>query len=361
MLNGTNEQTAEMRGAPPVSDSWRRWIAENKLLRSDDRSMIDALVRNGIAEDVARSEVEAAGRHPYVDGAEWVAQRLRKLESLLAIYRSLEAQAYEPSHVERRSRVSRAEFLERYYARNKPVILTDAISSWKALADWSPGYLREHFGDRRVEIMSDRDADPRYEVESHRHKQTVWFADYIDMIERGPETNDYYLAGNNRLFDQPWAKRLVDDIQALPDYLEPVHGTAWEGHPPPAETSGKMFFWFGPAGTVTPMHHDKMNILMAQVVGRKRVTLVPSNQWPLVYNSVGVFSDVDPERPDYGAFPLFRGATVIDVVLGPGEVLFLPVGWWHHVRALDMSMTVTFTNFVFENRYEWDQPHIVRR
>lgn len=202
MLNATKEQAAAMPAAAPVSDSWRQWIAENRLLRADERSMIDALVRNGIAEEVARSEVEAAGRHPYLQGAEWIAQRLRKLESLLAVYRSLEAQAHEPTHVERRSRVSRAEFLERYYARNKPVILTDAISGWKALAEWSPAYLREHFGDRQVEIMSDRDADPRYEVESHRHKKTVWFADFIDLIERGPRTNDYYLAGNNRLFDQ---------------------------------------------------------------------------------------------------------------------------------------------------------------
>lgn len=43
-----------------VSDSWRQWIAENKLLRASDQSMIDALLRNGIPEAVGRDEVQAA-------------------------------------------------------------------------------------------------------------------------------------------------------------------------------------------------------------------------------------------------------------------------------------------------------------
>jgi ribosomal protein L16 Arg81 hydroxylase len=46
-----------------------------------------------------------------------------------------------------------------------------------------------------------------------------------------------------------------------------------------------------------------------------------------------------------------RDATIIDIVVEPGEVLFMPVGWWHHVRALDAGMTVSFANFVFPNRF----------
>jgi ribosomal protein L16 Arg81 hydroxylase len=42
---------------------------------------------------------------------------------------------------------------------------------------------------------------------------------------------------------------------------------------------------------------------------------------------------------------------VIDVEIGPGDLLFLPVGWWHHVRGLETSITMTFTNFVFDNDF----------
>ena len=32
-------------------------------------------------------------------------------------------------------------------------------------------------------------------------------------------------------------------------------------------------------------------------------------------------------------------------------MLFLPVGWWHYVRGLDITITMTFTNFVFDNDF----------
>ncbi|MGK5080888.1 JmjC domain-containing protein [Janthinobacterium sp. HLX7-2] len=42
---------------------------------------------------------------------------------------------------------------------------------------------------------------------------------------------------------------------------------------------------------------------------------------------------------------LMADVQVRECVLAPGEILFLPVGGWHAVEALDMSMTVTFANF----------------
>jgi ribosomal protein L16 Arg81 hydroxylase len=49
---------------------------------------------------------------------------------------------------------------------------------------------------------------------------------------------------------------------------------------------------------------------------------------------------------------LFARADMLDVVLQPGEVLFIPVGWWHHIRSLEISINVSFTNFVFNNDFE---------
>ncbi len=42
---------------------------------------------------------------------------------------------------------------------------------------------------------------------------------------------------------------------------------------------------------------------------------------------------------------------MIDCEIGPGDLLFLPVGFWHDVKGLSISMTVTFTNFVFSNDF----------
>jgi hypothetical protein len=39
--------------------------------------------------------------------------------------------------------------------------------------------------------------------------------------------------------------------------------------------------------------------------------------------------------------------------IGPDDRLFIPVGWWHHVRSLSVSISTTFTGFVWPNHYPW--------
>jgi hypothetical protein len=58
--------------------------------------------------------------------------------------------------------------------------------------------------------------------------------------------------------------------------------------------------------------------------------------------SQGNVSAVDVEHPDLGAHPAFAGAHHYDVLLGPGDGLFIPKGWWHYVRALTPSWSLNF-------------------
>jgi cupin-like protein len=329
--------------APELGDDWRRWIAENKLAGFDDEPLVAAMVEAGFDAAVAAAEVAAVAAHPCFKAGEKLAQRLAKLGSVLDVHRALAALAPGAGSVERRDRVSRDELLERYYAANRPVVLTGAMDDWPALARWGPEYFKATCGEALVEIMSGRTRDPRYEINAYDHKREVRFADYVEMVAAGGESNDYYLVANNGFFGRPEMRPLYDDIR-FPEHLDPV------------QTDGRVHFWFGPAGTVTPLHHDLMNVLMAQVYGRKRVTLISPDQTHRLYNEIGVFSEVDPEAPDYDRHPLFHDVEALRVDLGSGEALFLPVGWWHHVRALDVSVTVTFTNFVHRNEFEWLNP-----
>ena len=72
---------------------------------------------------------------------------------------------------------------------------------------------------------------------------------------------------------------------------------------------------------------------------------------PHLYNHLHCYSRVDPENVDLERFPLFGYVNVIDVTIGPGDILFLPVGWWHHVRGLDPTITITCTNFKGINQF----------
>ncbi len=90
---------------------------------------------------------------------------------------------------------------------------------------------------------------------------------------------------------------------------------------------------------------------MDQVRGRKRVKLVAPWELPRLYLDRHCYSQFDAEQPDLARFPLLKDVAVVDVVIGPRDLLFLPVGWWHHVRGLDVSITMTFTNFAFDNDF----------
>ena len=59
---------------------------------------------------------------------------------------------------------------------------------------------------------------------------------------------------------------------------------------------------------------------------------------PLLHNS----SQVELENPDLDRFPLFNEAPFTDCVLSPGDVLYIPPGWWHYVRSESVSFSVSF-------------------
>ena len=90
---------------------------------------------------------------------------------------------------------------------------------------------------------------------------------------------------------------------------------------------------------------------MAQVVGRKRVRLIAPYDAAYLYNHRHCFSQVDLDRIDYDRFPLFRNARVIDVVLNPGHCSSCPSAGGTTSPGLDISITMTFTNFVFDNDF----------
>ena len=60
---------------------------------------------------------------------------------------------------------------------------------------------------------------------------------------------------------------------------------------------------------------------------------------------------VDGADINFDRFPLMQHAQVLDCVLNPGEILFLPVGCWHYVEGLDVSVTVSFINFRWDNDF----------
>ena len=324
-----------------VSDDWRRWIAENLMLGSAPDALAAILVGNGIARAEAHAEIEAAARSPYLQGARRLANRVAKRDWVLAIQSQLNRLGDDA--IPRREKLSGADFLQQHYRTNRPVIITGMLDHYPARSKWTLDYFAEHFGERMVEVQFGRDADPQYELNSIAHKRQLKFGDYVELVRSSGSSNDFYMTANNDSKNHAALQGLWDDVGALPEYLKD-------------DPAQRGFFWFGPAGTITPLHHDLTNNFMAQIMGRKRVKLIAPCDLPKVYNQRHCFTDIDAKAVDLKRFPAMAGVTIHDCVLEPGEILFLPVGWWHHVEALDISVTLAATNFRWHNDFYSNYP-----
>lgn len=243
------------------------------------------------------------------------------------------------SKIERRVDLSREEFLERYYAPSRPVILVGEMADWPALSRWTPAYLRDAIGPKLVEFQGERSKNDRFEMYKDAHRREMAFDQFIDLIVANPG-NDIYLTAYNSTPNAEALSILNGDLGFLDKFLS---RDASMPH-------GMM--WIGPSGTVTSLHHDLTDNFIAQIVGRKRLKLLPAADVTNLYNHRHVFSeitDLEDTSLDLSRFPLLRNAKVFDVTLNPGEIIFVPLAWWHQVKSLDFSVTITYTNFLWPN------------
>lgn len=327
-----------------LSPDWQVWIADNLLAGAPRDELVAALLRRGVSRPEVDAQVAAIEASPAFAAARRHVRTARRLELVARLQQQLAATRARPREVERRADLDPEAFFERYYATGTPVVLTDLVTAWPAFGRWTPAYLKERWGDVEVMATLGRAADPDYDLHTASLSRPVLLGDFVDRVLAAGESNDLYLVANNRNSDRAGLRSLFDDVTFPPGWLDP------------ARLRGSTALWFGPGGTVTPLHHDTSNILFGNLYGEKRFLLAAPWETALLQSTRGVYSLVDPERPDLARFPDFARAAMREVVLAPGEMLFIPVGWWHHVRALSVSINLAFTNLARDNAFDWFRP-----
>lgn len=326
-----------------LSTEWQRWIAENLLRGVEAGALFSTLVARGLDPATTKREISRIASSPILDLARENNQWAGKLGQLTKLRRQLLASASAPKEIERREGLSGEEFFERYYCQGVPVIVTDIVRHWPAYQAWSPAYFKEAFGHVPVRFTANRNSDPQYDQNTDAHTVAATMAEFIDRITSMGESNDVYMVANNRNLDDGPLRKLLQDIRIPTQYLHDREGCL-------------SCLWVGPAGTITPLHHDTTNIFFCQVVGRKHFRLVSPFETALLEDLDGVYSPMDLERPDMERFPGLRDVLVKEAVVEPGEAIFLPVGMFHQVKALDVSISVSFVNFLRGNDFGWYMP-----
>jgi hypothetical protein len=316
-------------GADGIPVAWRRWAAVSLMRGIPVSDVLDTLAAEGFDDRAAVMLCASLYESPALDAGRWLAGQLAKQSSVLTVREQVADLAGGGSpEVARLSGVSKEEFLLRYYAANEPVVLTDVCGGWSARTLWNLDYLADVLGSVEASVAGGL---------------VTPFIEFAAKAAASPAVG-LALAGGSRLLATEAATPLWEDFTLDDRYLE--------------ADPGRMHatLRIGAAGSVTSLRHELKNLLSCQVDGWQHVILIPALQTYRVYNSVSVFSDVDPVAPDLDRYPLFAAATQLHLDLGPGQALFIPVGWWYHVECTEPGIGIDFTNFAFLNTFTWANP-----
>ena len=198
-----------------------------------------------------------------------------------------------------------------------PFLMTGAAKRWP-LCQLTPHTLRERYSHLPVRARVGDYINTAFAPD--RAMQDMSMVEYLDLVAQGVHDLPPYL-GNLEL-------RELNRLCHWPAYFDKI---------------GPPRYWLGPAGTVTPLHCDYDDNLFAQVWGSKRIILSPPHHDEFLYpreaNAILFGSPFDPEAPDYERFPLARQATMITCLVEPGDMLYVPAGWYHQVRSLSFSLS----------------------
>jgi len=263
-----------------------------------------------------------------------------------------------------------AQYLRGGGGRPVPVVLRNALSAWPALVKWGDmEYIKGAAAGRLVPVETFAEADAAQTYLSDSWVQRVMpLRDYIERYVEGAPAGGAVAGGaaaaaeDDDDDDDVWEDEalrgylaqhpLFDQIPALRrDIAIPPHCRAVGPEdglaPAECEVRGEPIVsaWFGPGGTVSPLHNDPYHNLLGQVVGAKYVRLYDASDSDLLYPRSGPLCNnslVNLDALDHSAFPRFGAAPCWQTVLGPGDLLFIPRHYWHYVRSLSLSFSVSF-------------------
>lgn len=224
--------------------------------------------------------------------------------------------------------------------RGRPAILRGLVQSWPAAqaGRTSPealiGYLRTFYAGQPAPLF-----EGAPEIQG-RFFYNAALDGFNFQSRRAPLTElfDRLLAG----VGNPSAPALYAGSVSLPIYF-PGFSAANHLRRLITVTSLLESIWIGNR-TCIAAHFDNTENIACVVAGTRRFTMFPPDQignlyvGPLDHTPAGQpVSLVDIRKPDLERFPRFAAALEVAEVaeLGPGDAVYVPALWWHHVEALD--------------------------
>jgi lysine-specific demethylase 8 len=330
--------------------------------------------------------------------------------------------------VQQMKRPSLTAFTQVMHNTRAPVVLLDTMSHWPALEKWKDAsyWFDQTLDGRRLvpieigrsytdddwgqKIVSFREFSSRYILPaegkgsdslSSEDTKTGYLAQH-DLLKQIPSLRSDIAIPDYCFLDAPLAEpgtpvalsRLKKGLATktshpsqIPSIAAPLarsegsrEGGSDESDIPDQEVQTNI--WFGPAWTISPLHHDPYHNILCQVVGKKYVRLYSPHHsaalWPkpenepaphtlqnnsadsaieIVAQKGGLEETIDmsntsqidvaamelsPHEDWDEVYPGISQIPYVECILEAGQSLYIPIGWWHYVRSCSVGISVSF-------------------
>jgi len=243
--------------------------------------------------------------------------------------------------IEKKDSLTQEEFVEQYAKPRIPVVLKNASMAWESNKIFTPEFFNERFGN--------------YETSLGDRKYTL--SQILELTAKSTAENPA---------PYPILYEIPEQIPELMKLLDPIHMNYSQPNwfrsklLPYGKLGNSIHLFIGGKGNQYSLHKDfhHTNAWITQLYGEKKFIVFPGDHQDeyLYAGSDGYskfLSPVNIVTPDYEKYPKFKHAKSIEVVLKPGETIYIPNGLWHTTVAYAQNISLIYDQLNSLNFGAW--------
>lgn len=242
------------------------------------------------------------------------------------------------------------DFQQIYQAEQQPIVITDlfadktiskldSIDKVKDILGTESVVMRRNYIDAAKKSIINYFQGKKAALPGEARK--IDFNDFFEISSKEPDKN-WIITGS------PTPESIIDDLdlgalgveKIASGYREPRYAVPEKGEP----VTARSLMFFANAGNASDLHTDwdGLDVVLYQASGIKRVTLFPPEA-AMYLMPINIFSTVKlngmPEKERQGLVESLGG---YDFLLHPGEAVYMPAFFWHHLEYVEQGLSFSF-------------------